>query len=68
MHILPLEVERFEVWTRLISRQDIKYEKRLNYRVCDAHFSSQMKFIGSKNRTNLRADCIPDLILPPCYI
>ncbi|GJQ84056.1 hypothetical protein Trydic_g10516 [Trypoxylus dichotomus] len=64
MRILPVEPDRFEMWSRLIHRPDIKYEKRSSYRICDAHFSNEMKFIANRNRSNLVRESVPNRMLP----
>lgn len=38
--------------------------KRKNSRICAIHFSEKMMFVENHNRTNLRADAVPDLYLP----
>lgn len=55
-------------WIMAIDRQDFlqkeKQNVRTNYRVCDIHFTDDMKFPVGKNRTNLKYGSIPSLNLP----
>lgn len=63
MHRLPKEPERFALWISTL-KCEIDYTKRDKYRVCDIHFSDNMRFKDYHNRTNLKADAVPDLNIP----
>lgn len=56
-------IQFFELWVKAVGREDIIIEKRGSYRVCDKHFSNEMKFAAHNNRTNLKMDAIPTLYL-----
>lgn len=61
-------LQLFKLWTEALKRDDIKIEKRKNFRICDVHFPDSMKFRNYHNRTNLQVGAIPTLLLSGEYI
>lgn len=58
----------FKIWVQRVGREDISHDKRRSYRICDAHFTEEMKFVAHRNRTNLCANAIPMLHLRGGYL
>ncbi|CAH0548848.1 unnamed protein product [Brassicogethes aeneus] len=68
MHLFPNDDKKFLEWIVFLKREDLlprgKFNIRRSYKVCDKHFSDKCKFPTNRNKTNLKAGCIPDILLP----
>ncbi|KAF5284471.1 hypothetical protein FQR65_LT13529 [Abscondita terminalis] len=57
------ERKDFFLWMKTINREDLDITKRKSYRVCEIHFSDDMKFKDNRNRTNLVVGAVPNMYL-----
>jgi hypothetical protein len=68
MHLIPADRERAITWFHYLGRLDLEQvpfpDVRRKMCVCDLHFSENQKFIGVRNRSNLKMNSVPDLNCP----
>lgn len=53
-------------WCKAVNREDLMAltdRQRHKFRVCDVHFTEDSKFAVCRNRTNLKHNAVPTLLL-----
>ncbi|CAH1116336.1 unnamed protein product [Phaedon cochleariae] len=63
VHRFPSDIELFNIWIKSVNSTDITFERRDMFRVCDSHFSEEMKFQSYENEIFLKKGAYPDTIL-----
>lgn len=63
MYIFYYLLQRFHLWARAISRNDLCLKNVKSYRVCDIHFSEKQKFEAIRHKSNLKVGTLPDVHL-----